>query len=606
MNNLIRFLTRSSDESGVFQRMASENFGVYKKQYLIACVCLLIIAGTTAFSAWLMGPIVRDVFYGNDFNQAITLSLVVMVIFLLKGGVTYLQNVILDRIGNNIVARYQRRLFDHLLSLDVDFFSKQHSATLVSRLNQNVLGIRHMLNTVILGYVRDLVTLIGLIGVMFYRDLYMSAAVFIVGPLALFVLAKYARRVKVIARQEVQINASVSTAMQEASHGISVIKAFTMEDQLRGKLNALTEEAEKRSNKIARITARTSPLMETIAGLSIAAVIAYGGWRVINHGYEPSDLTSFMTALLLAYEPAKKLARLRVVLERSLVNARMIYEILDTQPSQASDHEVQPFRMESGRIVFDDVMFSYGEAAAAGGEESNGLIKAPPVIRGLSFVAESGKTTALVGPSGGGKSTVVALLQRFYEPDQGEISIGGQNIAEVATAELRSQIAFVSQSPILFQGTVRENLRYARPDATDADIESAARSAQAHDFITALAHGYDTPLGENGANLSGGQRQRLSIARAIVRNAPILVLDEATSALDNQSESLVQTALDELMKGRTTLVIAHRLSTISNADSIVVIDSGQVVDQGRHEELVAKDRGVYAMLHKVNTSRSGS
>jgi len=606
MNKLIGILLKTPDDTGIFQRMAAENFSVYKKQYLIACVFLLIIAGTTAFSAWLMGPIVRDVFYGNDFDQAIYLSLIVVFIFLLKGFVTYGQTVILNRIGNNIVARYQRRLFDHLLNLDVDFFSRQHSATLVSRLNQNVLGIRHMLNTIVLGYVRDLVTLIGLIGVMFYRDPYMSAAVFIIGPLALWVLARYARRVKVIARQEVQINASVSTAMQEAAHGITVVKAFTMEDQLRGKLNALTERAENRSNKIAQITARTSPLMETITGLSIAAVIAYGGWRVMEHGYEPSDLTSFMTALLLAYEPAKKLARLRVVLERSMVNARMIYEILDTKPVNVTEEGAQPFRMDSGRIVFDNVTFSYGEAQAASPGESAVLVKAPPVIRGLSFVAESGQTTALVGPSGGGKSTVVSLLQRFYQPDSGNISIGGQNIGEVTTSDLRSNIAFVSQNPILFQGTVRDNIRYARPEATDEEIESAARSAQAHDFITALSEGYDTPLGENGANLSGGQRQRLSIARAIVRNAPILVLDEATSALDNQSESLVQAALDELMKGRTTLVIAHRLSTISNADSIVVIDSGQVVDQGKHEELVAKDRGVYAMLHKVNASQSGT
>ena len=593
---------KSPEDMGIFQRMAVENFKLYRRQYAIAIVCLLITAATTAYSAWLMGPIVKDVFYGNNLNQAIVLSLTVIAIFLVKGAMTYWQTVILNRIGNNLVARYQRRIFDHMLDLDVQFFTKQHSATLVSRLNQNILGVRDMLNTVVLGYVRDLVTLVALVGVMFYRDPYMSLAMFIIGPLAFLTLAKYARRVKVIAREEVQINSQVATAMQETSQGISVVKAFTMEDQLRGKLNALTVQAENRSNKIARITARTSPLMETIAGFAIAAVIAYGRWRVIRHGYEPSDLTSFMTALLLAYEPAKKLARLRVVLERSMVNARMIYEVLDTPSKNKQQPDTAPFDLDKGEIVFNDVTFRYAEDDEDA-EGSDPIVTAPTVIDRLSFTAAAGKTTALVGPSGGGKSTIFSLLQRFYEPEHGEITIDGRNILDISTRDLRSHIAYVSQSPVLFQGSVRDNLRYARPDATDVEIEAAAKSAQAHDFITALPDGYDTPLGENGANLSGGQRQRLSIARAIVRDAEILLLDEATSALDNQSEALVQTALEELMKGRTTIVIAHRLSTISNADSILVIDGGTVVDQGSHEELLARKKGVYAMLHKINTPR---
>lgn len=562
--------------------MAQDNFSQYRRDYAVAIVCLLIIAGTTAFSAWLMGPIVKDVFYGSDFNQAIILATIVVGVFLLKGFVTYWQTFLLNRIGNNMVARYQRRLFDHMLNLDVGFFAGQHSATLVSRLNQNIIGVRDMLNQLVLGYVRDLVTLIGLVGVMFVRDPYMSMAVFIIGPIALITLARYARRVKVIAREEVQINAQVATAMQETAHGVAVVKAFTMEDQLREKLNVLTVEAEGRSNKIARIAARTSPLMETIAGFAIAAVIAYGGWMVIHKGYDPSNLTSFMTALLLAYEPAKKLARLRVVLEKSMVNARMIYEVLDT-PINKKAEGTAPFDVKEGGIVFDTVSFAY---------ES----ETDKVLEALSFTADAGKTTALVGPSGGGKSTIIALLQRFYEPSDGTITIDGQPIADAPLNSLRGAMAYVSQAPILFQGTVRENLRYARPGASDAEIEAAAVSAQAHDFITALPKGYDTPLGENATNLSGGQRQRLSIARALVRNAPILLLDEATSALDNRSEALVQKALDEVMKGRTTLVVAHRLSTIAGADKIIVIDKGRVVDEGRHGELMGRDGGLYAGL----------
>ncbi|EFL89140.1 lipid A export ATP-binding/permease protein MsbA [Ahrensia sp. R2A130] len=586
---------KNPQDMGIFQRMVSENFSHYRRDYAWAVFCLVIMAGITAFSAWLMGPVVKDVFYGNDMNQAVFLSSVVAAIFLVKGAVSYFQAVILNRIGNNMVARYQRRLFQHLLDLDVKFFAKQHSVSLIAQLNQNTNAVRDLLNNVVLGYARDLVTLIGLVGVMLYRDPYLALAILVIGPIALTTLARYARRVKVIAREEVHINSQVATAMQEVAHGIPVVKAFTMEEQLRVKLDALTVKAEGRSNNIARITARTSPLMETLSGLAIAAVISYGGWRVITQGYEPSDLTSFMTALLLAYDPAKKLAKLRVTLERSMVNARMIYEVLDTEIASKEAEAGVDLVMDGGAITFDNVTFSYDELPVEGA-----TLRAPlPVIRDLSFVAEAGKTTALVGPSGGGKSTIIALLQRFYATEEGTISVDGQDISKVSTAALRSNIAYVSQAPVLFQGTVRDNLRYARPDATDAEIEQAAKNAQAHDFITALSKGYDTPLGENGANLSGGQRQRLSIARAIVRNAPILLLDEATSALDNQSEALVQTALDELMKGRTTLVIAHRLSTISNADRIIVIDNGEVVDQGRHDELVGRKRGVYARLHNV-------
>ncbi len=605
LEKLVSYFLKSPEDSGVFQRMAPENFHIYRRSYAIAIVCLLVIAATTAYSAWLMGPVVKDVFYGNDMNRAMVLALTVIGIFLVKGGLTYLQSVILERIGNNLVARYQRRIFDHLLNLDVGFFAKQHSAGLVARINTNIIAVRNMLNTVILGFVRDLVTLIGLIGVMIYRDPYMSLAMFIIGPLALFTLAQYARRVKRIAREEVQINAQVATAMQEASHGISVVKAFTMEEQLKAKLTALTVEAEKRANKIARITARTSPLMETIAGFAIAAVIAYGGWRVINQGYEPSDLTSFMTALLLAYDPAKRLARLRVTLERSMVNARMIYEILDTEPRQRGSTDLEPIEVHEGEIEFRDVTFRYGDETADD-EGFEPIMPPPPVIRSLSFVAEAGKATALVGPSGGGKSTIISLIQRFYDPEGGQILIDGQSVSETSTHALRSNIAYVSQHPILFQGTVRENLRYARPDATDAEIEAAARSAQAHDFITAMPEGYDTSLDENGSNLSGGQRQRLSIARALIRNAPILLLDEATSALDNEAEALVQQALDRLMKGRTTIVIAHRLSTISSADKILVIDSGEVIDEGSHGELMAKENGAYAKLQTVARRQGNS
>ena len=572
---LLRLLPGMGEDS-VLERVFRENLRRYRGKYAGAGLAMIATAATTAFSAWLMGPIVDDVFIGRDLSVAYGFAALVAGIFVVKGLATYTQDVLLARIGNSIVASYQSRVFRQLLALGVAFHGRQHSAFLVGRISQNISGVRDLMNTVVLSVLRDILTLIGLVAVMVWSDPIMSLAVFSVGPLAFAVLNRYARRVKVIARSQVESNASVNLAMQESAAGIAVVKAFTMEERLTAKLDGHVREAEGRANRIARITARTSPLMETIAGFSVAAVIAYGGWRVIEGGMNAGSLTAFMTALLLAYEPAKRLAKLKVQLERSLVNARMIYEILDETPPQADRPGAVPIAVTGGEVVFHDVTFRY-----PGGDA--------PAVRNMTFAAPAGRTTALVGPSGGGKTTAVALIQRFHDVDEGTITVDGQDIAGVTAHSLRANIAYVSQAPVLFEGTVAENLRHARPSATETELVEAARQAQAHDFISRLPQGYDTPLGENGANLSGGQRQRLSIARAILRDAPILLLDEATSALDNESEARVQAALDTLMDGRTTLVVAHRLSTIRSADRIVVVEDGTVVDQGTHGELMTRD-----------------
>ena len=574
----------------VLKRIVLENARAYRWRYLVAGLCLVALAGTTAFSAWLMGPIVDQVFIGRDLSVAYGFAGLVAVVFVLRGFATYFQATQLAAIGNNIVATYQRRLYDHLTRLGLDFHGRQHSAYLVGRINQNIAGVRDLLNTIVVSVLRDALSLVGLVAVMIYSDWIMSLAIFSVGPLVFGLLARYARRVKTIARREVGLNASVTLSMQETAAGIAVVKAFTMEERLRARLAQLTAQAEDQSNRIARITARTSPMMETVAGFSVAAVIAYGGWRVIEGGMNAGALTAFMTALLMAYEPAKRLARLKVQLERSLVNARMIYEILDEVPRQADRPDALTLDLSAGEVVFDDVRFSY-----EGGDV--------PAIDGMSFTAPAGRTTALVGPSGGGKTTAIALVQRFYDLDGGRILIDGQDIAAVTAASLRGNIAYVSQSPVLFEGTVAENLRHARPQATETELVEAARLAQAHDFIARLPQGYDTPLGENGTSLSGGQRQRLSIARAILRDAPILLLDEATSALDNESEAKVQAALEKLMDGRTTIVVAHRLSTIRDADRIVVVEGGRAVDQGDHAELMSRD-GAYRRFQGYADAKS--
>lgn len=575
----------------VMRRIVRENLGVYRKQYMLAIGCMVLVAATTAFSAYIIKDVVNKVFDQRNLQEAWYVAGIILAVFAIKGFAGFGQDVLLNRIGNNIIARYQKRVYDHMLRLGVSFYTDTRSAFLVGQIGQNIGGIRNMLNLVITVVARDILTLIGLVAVMVIQDLVMTLCSLIVLPIAGYVLSRYVKRMKQLSRQEVNLNARVSSALVESAQGISIIKAFTMEQQMQDKVHRLVGMSEKQSNRIALVTARTRPLTETLGGLAIAGAVAFGGSRVIAYGADQGALLSFLVAAMLAYEPARRLASFRIQFEKALVNARMLYELLDTPPRQADKPDARPLEIGAAQIEFRNVCFSYG--ARVNGEM---------VLDNVTFLAEAGKTTALVGPSGGGKSTIINLIQRFYDLQSGEILVDGQNIADVKIASLRSRISYVSQQPILFEGTVAENIRYARPEATQAEIEDAAALAQAHDFIMELPAGYDTEVGEAGVNFSGGQRQRLSIARAILRDAPILLLDEATSALDNESEKLVQQALDRLMQGRTTVVVAHRLSTIRNADRIVVIDRGRVVEEGSHATLMGKDEGLYSRLHEIGAS----
>jgi len=582
-----------SDEIiAVIRRVINENGREFVPHYAMAALCMLAIAATTSFTAWIMRSIVDDVFVHQQWDLLVWICLSVLLAFMLRGFATYGQSVLLAQVGNNIVARYQRRLFDHLMQLDLTFFSSARSGQLAAQISQNVTGIRDLLNMTITAAVRDFVSLIGLVGVMIYMDPVLSLAAFIIGPPLIYSVNYLMRRLRTVTRESVEINSRLLGAMQEAVQGVAVVKAFTMEDVLARKMTGLIDYAENRSNKIARVSERLGPITEFLAGAAIAAVLAYAGWRASTAGDPPGSVFAFITALLLAYDPVRRLARVQVNIERALVNARMIYEILDTEPHQKDRPGATSLQVSRGEIDFDNVRFSYAENS--------------PVLRGVSFRAEAGKTTAIVGPSGAGKSTLFSLLLRFYDPDGGRITIDGQDILGVTKQSLRHSVAYVSQHPYLFEGSIRDNIRYGRPDATDAEIEEAARLANAEEFILQQPQGYETLVGENGATLSGGQRQRISIARAIVRNAPILLLDEATSALDNESEAKVQQALDRVMAKRTTLVIAHRLSTVVNADHIVVLEDGHLVEEGTHDSLAHKPDGLYARFYRMQTEKAQS
>ncbi|MGN6773233.1 MAG: ABC transporter ATP-binding protein [Rhizobiaceae bacterium] len=573
----------------VIRRILAENGRDYVGTYAVTIACLLAVAGSTAFSAWIMRDVIDKVFYKQRYDLLVLICGSIVLAFAIRGIASYLQAVLLAKIGNNLVARYQQRMFDHLMRLGVSYFTATRSGQLAARINQNVAGVRDLLSLTLTSVARDAVSVIGLVAVMVFQDPMLSAIALLIAPPLVLTINYLMRRLRLVTREAVEYNSRLIGAMQEATQGIAIVKAFTMEEQLSAKLSDLVAEAEKRANKIARVSERMSPISEVLAGFAISGVIGYAGYRAAYQGVPPGSVFAFITALLLAYDPARRLAKVQVGLERALVNARMIYEILDIDPHQSDVEGAPDIKVTQAEVRFRDVTFSYAEKL--------------PVLRNVSFTAASGETTALVGASGAGKTTLVALLERFYDLDSGAVEIDGQNISHVTKRSLRHALAYVSQQPYLFEGTIRDNIRYGRPDATDMEVEEAAKLANADEFIRLQANGYETLVGENGVTLSGGQRQRVSIARAIVRNAPILVLDEATSALDNESELRVQQALATVMKGRTTIVIAHRLSTVVDADKIVVLEEGRVVEQGSHRALLAKPDGVYARFYRMPSEK---
>ncbi len=566
----------------LIRRLFGDTARQFAWRYALAIFFMAMVAATAGATAWLMGDVVNQIFVDRNEQMLFVLSGAVLLISALRGIGAYGSAVTLSRIGNSIVARTQRRLYDHLLSLGVDFYGEMHSSELITRIAHNAAAVRSVLNTVVSSFGRDLLSVIGLVAVMVIQSPVLSLIVLVTGPIAVIGVTGLVKRIKQIAHAEVRSNSQIVRSMQETAHGIRIVKALNLEPEMKKRMDVAIDNVRRRSNKMAEIQARTGPIMETLGGAAVAGVMLCAGYATIYLGEKPGSFMSFITAILLAYEPAKRLARTHVSIEAGLIGVRMMYELLDTAPSMKLNTGGPRLKVASGEVRFDAVDFNYRSDA--------------PLFRKLDFVAEGGRMTALVGPSGGGKSTLMAMILRFYDPVSGRITIDGQDIAEVEASSLRDAIAFVSQDIVLFNDTVRENIRFGRLDATDAEVDEAARNAMAHDFIMAMPHGYDTMLGDHSAPLSGGQRQRIAIARAMLRNAPIILLDEATSALDSESEHFVQVAFDRLMRNRTTIVIAHRLSTVLGAHKIVVMAGGKVVEEGRHAELLAAGHQ-YARLY---------
>jgi len=568
----------------LIRRLISEQAATYWRRYLLAFILMGIAAATTAAAAYLLGEVINQAYVDRNVRGIFMLSGVVLVIFIAKGAATYGHSVILSQISNAILANNQRRLFAKLMSESIGFFSQRHSSEFLARLTAGATSVTQVLTLLINAVGRDLLSLIALVAVMVMQDPYMSLLGALVAPPAMIVLRKLVKRIKGLAHSQFHGTADIMETMQESLQGIRTVKAFTLEDTMRERIGVSIDAVERDSNKMARISNRSSPLMETLGGFAIAGGLMYGGYRVVAMGATPGQFFSFLTAFLLAYEPAKRLARLNIDLNSSLIGARKLIEIIDSPATEPDDSNKPALKLTEARVELRDVTFAYRS-----GE---------PVLNRMSFIAEPGKATALVGPSGGGKSTVLALLLRLYEIDSGEVLIDGQNISAVSRHSLRQQTAYVGQDVYLFRATIRDNIAFGKPGATDDEIVAAAKAACAHDFIMNFPKGYDTPVGEHGTQLSGGQRQRVAIARALVKNAPIILLDEATAALDSESEKQVQEAITHLCQNRTTIVIAHRLHTIMNSDAILVVEGGEIVERGRHDDLLRRN-GRYASFFRL-------
>jgi ATP-binding cassette subfamily B protein len=572
-----------SVRSLVRRLLVEQAFGQWKR-YALAFALMAIAAGATALSAYLIGNVINAAYVDKNLPGIIVLALVTAVLFLVKALATYGHTVMLSRIGNRVIALNQRQMFNALINQNVAFFSERHSSEFMARLTTGATAASQVINMLVTAIGRDLFTLLGLLAVMIYQDPVMSFFSFDVAPPAFIVLRKMIRRIYDIARNQFTGGTRILETMQETVQGIRIVKAFTLEDVMRARLDNNVSELEHESNKWARVAYRASPLMEALGGFAVAGALIYGGFRVIETGATPGQFFSFLAAFMLAYEPAKRLARLNIDLNTGLVGVRILFEIVDTPPTEPNDDAKPALKVTEARVEFNDVRFGYRPDE--------------PVIRDMTFGVEPGRMTALVGPSGGGKSTVFNLMLRFYEADAGSIRIDGQDIAGVSRRSLREQVAYVGQDVFLFHGSVRENIAIGKPGASEAAIIAAAKAAHAHEFVSGFPNGYDTPVGERGAQLSGGERQRIAIARALIKNAQIILLDEATASLDSESERLVQDAMNRLCEGRTTIAIAHRLHTITHADRILVVESGAIVESGRHDELLRKG-GRYSAFYRL-------
>jgi subfamily B ATP-binding cassette protein MsbA len=552
-------------------------------KFILAMFCMLVVGASTAALAFLVKPALDDIFFKKNMERLIWIPAAIVAIYLIKGLCSYSQTILMSFIGQRIVADLRNNLYQKIQMQSLTFFAKNPTGILMSRITNDVAYIQGAVSEAVTSLLKDSFTLIGLIFVIFYRDWKLAMIAMFVFPLAVYPIAKFGKKMRSIATRTQVTMGSLTTLLQETISGTRIVKAFSMEEYENKRFARENEHLFKLALKSVSVNAISSPFMEFLGGIGIATIIFYGGYQVVKGVSTPGTFFSFLTALIMLYEPIKRLTNVNNTIQQGISGAKRVFEIIDMVPDIRNKADALPLPKISESIDIQDVTFSYEET---------------PVLKNIHLSIQAGAVVAFVGMSGGGKTTLVNLIPRFYDVSKGRILIDGKDIREVTVESLREQIGIVTQQTILFNDTVKNNIAYGDIVKTDEDIIRAAKAANAHDFISRLPLGYDTLIGEQGTKLSGGERQRVSIARALLKDAPILILDEATSSLDTEAENEVQDALENLMKGRTTLVIAHRLSTIRNANRIIVLSAGEIVEEGTHESLLEK-RGEYFKLYNL-------
>jgi subfamily B ATP-binding cassette protein MsbA len=558
-----------------------------KPRWKLLAVALLGAAFVAALSgglAYVLQPAVDQLITHPQPDALVRIPLLIVLIALMRGLFQVLQTTSINRIGNGVVGDMQVRLFGKLLRSDLARLRGAHSGSYVSSMLYDATLIREAATSGVVNYTREFLTVIGMLVVMFHLDPILASGVLIIGPVASLFMRRFSKKTTKAAKGAMGETSNLSTAIMESLDGVKIVKMENREAYEEGRVAEVVDRRQRHLIKGSNAKAMAAPATETFGAVITAGVFAYAGWRAHTGGMTAGVFTAFLGALGMALQSLRQVANLQTVFSEGLTAARRLFDALDVEPTIVDPADAKPLPAGDGAIALENVSFSYGGEIAA--------------LTKVSITAKRGETVALVGPSGGGKSSILNLIPRFYDVTGGAVTLDGHDVRSVTIASLRDRIALVTQEPFLFDDTIRANIAYARPDATEAQIVAAAEQAAAHDFISALPNGYETGVGEAGARLSGGQRQRIAIARAFLKDAPILLLDEATSALDTESEAQVQAALERLMAGRTTILIAHRLSTVKGADRIYVIDKGQVVETGTHAELV-RHKGLYARLAKA-------
>ncbi len=551
-------------------------------QFIIIFLFIIISALATSAVAWLLDPAIKKIFIEKNKTLLVIIPALIILAFVIKSISTYIIRIKTIKISFNIIKNIQILMADKILKSDTSFIISKHSGKFISNFTNDTQILLNVINGIAITSVKEFVTLIALLGLMFYQNWQLSILAIIMIPVAAFFSKKFGKRMEKFVNQSLQASEVFTKFLSEILKSTTVIKIFQKEDKELDNFKNVIEDRVEKMTQVERTRLGATPIMETITGIAIAIVVFAGGYLSIKDEIEVGSFFSFLTALMLAYQPVRALASVNIGINEGLIAAKRIYELLDNQNNISNDPKKDNLVIKNKNIAFENVSFIYPDGTQA--------------LRNITFSIKGGSTIALVGKSGSGKSSFINLIPRFYNVSEGKISIDEQNINEVNLSSLRKEIALVSQETVLFDDTIEANIRYGRLDASKEEVLAASKNAAADEFIKELPNGYSTIIGENGVKLSGGQKQRISIARAMLKNSSIILLDEATSALDSESETKIKYAVDNLIKNRTTIIIAHRLSTIKNANKILVLSDGNLVAEGTHNELIEKSE-LYKKLY---------